>query len=639
MLCGGVEMTGHHTRTRLNRKRQRGQGLVEFALVLPVLLLTLLGIVDFGRLFAVYSNLFNSSREGVRYGIVDPLNVVQIDQETRRTITLVDPSQVDVWVTYDSGPGTPTKNFNAVAVGDRVVVRVVAEVTMLTPLVNSITGDFRVEASAARTISTLGLVGAGVAPPAPPTYTPTPTPTNTPTPTPTNTPTPTSTPTNTATPGATPTATSAPIQITEPVREGDLVVRGFAAPGETVRLRDLQDSSLNLSMPVDQNGAFQFSLSTGLIADHVIVVDGYGSVDYAHVVGAITPTPTKTSTPTPTATATPTPTPSDPFIVLNPSCGPADTQTITIMGYQWPVMTSFAIEWDGVEVGRVDPPQTNFTTSITVNATPGVHTVRVSTTAQGEVVAAERSFTVPCPVTPVPTPQRPNLVIEQIALSNTGTILTYQSLNFTVLVRNIGAGPANSLFWVDLYVNPVISETIGLPEDDSVAWAAVSSLAEGDAVSLKLAYGPGVASEGDYAIYAWADSWDQILESDEQDNLGGPVTVTVSLPGVAPTATPTPTPGAPETGGISGSTWLFIDGDVVPQGRARVALYAGPELIAETFSDSEGNFFIGGLATGDYEVTGETYIDGVLYSDIVAGIHVTGGTLGGMTEFVTLVLH
>lgn len=51
-------------------RRSRGQGLVEFALVLPVFLAILLSIFDLGR--AVWANdaLANAAREGARYAIV-----------------------------------------------------------------------------------------------------------------------------------------------------------------------------------------------------------------------------------------------------------------------------------------------------------------------------------------------------------------------------------------------------------------------------------------------------------------------------------------------------------------------------------------------------------------------------------------
>ena len=51
-------------------KDQKGQGLVEFAIILPVLLIILLGIVEFGLILYNQHVITNASREGARYGIV-----------------------------------------------------------------------------------------------------------------------------------------------------------------------------------------------------------------------------------------------------------------------------------------------------------------------------------------------------------------------------------------------------------------------------------------------------------------------------------------------------------------------------------------------------------------------------------------
>ncbi len=49
-----------------------GQSLVELALTLPILLLLLVGVVDLGRVFNMSVALANGSREGARYGIINP---------------------------------------------------------------------------------------------------------------------------------------------------------------------------------------------------------------------------------------------------------------------------------------------------------------------------------------------------------------------------------------------------------------------------------------------------------------------------------------------------------------------------------------------------------------------------------------
>src|SRR5512133_1033593 len=47
---------------------QTAQGIVEFALVLPILLMLILGVFAFGHLFFVYSMTVSASREAARYG-------------------------------------------------------------------------------------------------------------------------------------------------------------------------------------------------------------------------------------------------------------------------------------------------------------------------------------------------------------------------------------------------------------------------------------------------------------------------------------------------------------------------------------------------------------------------------------------
>lgn len=53
----------------MRRKAQAGQSAVEFALILPILVLLLMGVFDFGRAFYYYSVVANSAREGARAGI------------------------------------------------------------------------------------------------------------------------------------------------------------------------------------------------------------------------------------------------------------------------------------------------------------------------------------------------------------------------------------------------------------------------------------------------------------------------------------------------------------------------------------------------------------------------------------------
>ncbi|WP_087873949.1 TadE/TadG family type IV pilus assembly protein [Arthrobacter globiformis] len=50
----------------MSRKSERGAVAVEFAILAPVLIMILLGIMEFGRAYNVQSILTNAAREGVR---------------------------------------------------------------------------------------------------------------------------------------------------------------------------------------------------------------------------------------------------------------------------------------------------------------------------------------------------------------------------------------------------------------------------------------------------------------------------------------------------------------------------------------------------------------------------------------------
>jgi hypothetical protein len=93
-------------------KRAKGQGLVEFGLILPALLLILLGIAEFGRLMITYSSVASASRDAARYGASVGDNAVGIAhyedcdgiRETIERISMfLDPS-VNIEVDVD-GPG------------------------------------------------------------------------------------------------------------------------------------------------------------------------------------------------------------------------------------------------------------------------------------------------------------------------------------------------------------------------------------------------------------------------------------------------------------------------------------------------------------------------------------------------------
>ncbi len=53
--------------SKRGRKRERGQALVELAMIAPVLLIIMLGVIDFGRVYFAYVAVTNGARNGADY--------------------------------------------------------------------------------------------------------------------------------------------------------------------------------------------------------------------------------------------------------------------------------------------------------------------------------------------------------------------------------------------------------------------------------------------------------------------------------------------------------------------------------------------------------------------------------------------
>lgn len=212
--------------------KQKGQGMVEFMLVLPVLLLVTMGIVEFARMFAIYTMVSSASREAARYGasvgdngsgIPKYLDCAGIRDAARRVAIFSVLSDTDIQVRYDDGTtAVPIATCDSgpdprdIDLGDRVIVTVNASYSPIVPLLPMIPTQ-TLTSSTARTIlkeieagptATLG----GAISTATKTNTPDPSASPTNTPTASNTP----TPTNTVTPGPSPTPTPSNTPVPSP---------------------------------------------------------------------------------------------------------------------------------------------------------------------------------------------------------------------------------------------------------------------------------------------------------------------------------------------------------------------------------------------------------------------------------------
>lgn len=108
---------------RFERDR-RGQGSVELALVLPILLLILMAIVDFGRMFHGYLAVTAAAREGARQAAIGALDSQVISTAISAAAPL---SPADLTVTI--APETTTRYS-----GTPITVQVKYNLELLTPV-------------------------------------------------------------------------------------------------------------------------------------------------------------------------------------------------------------------------------------------------------------------------------------------------------------------------------------------------------------------------------------------------------------------------------------------------------------------------------------------------------------------------
>ena len=129
---------GRHGRPSF--ESERGQGLVEFALVLPLLLIVVLGIVDFGKAYGYKNDMTHLANAAARYASVnsfptgysgsDAIKTAVIDTapaELRNGSSSV--AQIQITFTFQETPTSPDTNNHCI--GDPVTVTVTSHYTWL----------------------------------------------------------------------------------------------------------------------------------------------------------------------------------------------------------------------------------------------------------------------------------------------------------------------------------------------------------------------------------------------------------------------------------------------------------------------------------------------------------------------------
>ncbi|MBI2954090.1 MAG: pilus assembly protein [Chloroflexi bacterium] len=110
---------------------ERGQSAVEFAIVLPLLLLILMGTVDFGRLYFRYVIVANAARVGAEYGM-------DARRSTSDVVSVIK-AESNPYVTIGDSDITITANPSW-ATGGQLKVEVRTQFSAITPVISSMWG-------------------------------------------------------------------------------------------------------------------------------------------------------------------------------------------------------------------------------------------------------------------------------------------------------------------------------------------------------------------------------------------------------------------------------------------------------------------------------------------------------------------
>lgn len=281
----------------LRHPRRGGQSLVEFALVLPVLLLLVAGAIDLGRAYFTAVSLENAVKEGAFFGARDP------ECATDATTGCNDPANVQARVeaeldgialstfqakcfdpntTVFTGPGKALADCED---GDLYYVRTQVPFGLITPIMSDIVGSSITLTSESSAVVLTSFETGGV---------------------------PVVFPTPTATPVPEPGTCTVPDFTLGPTRLGDAATVWSVDAG-------FQASNLTKIGPNGQDATWQ-SVAPGTVGVCLTQTITVSNTPQA------TPTPAPTATPTPVPTATPTPGPTTtPVPTATPTSAPTPT--------------------------------------------------------------------------------------------------------------------------------------------------------------------------------------------------------------------------------------------------------------------------------------------------------------------------
>ena len=112
-------------------RNEKGQSLVEFAILLPLLLLLIMGILEFSLMLNSYLTINNSAREGARLGIVAGSNI-----EIKELIDNISPNLDSKKLIVNITPLEGSRQS-----GGTITVEVIYNYQVIIPIISNILGN------------------------------------------------------------------------------------------------------------------------------------------------------------------------------------------------------------------------------------------------------------------------------------------------------------------------------------------------------------------------------------------------------------------------------------------------------------------------------------------------------------------
>lgn len=158
------------------RRRSKGQALVEFAFIFPLIAVLAFGFIDIGRAVFTQNALANAAREGSRVASVNQLDPVNGPWQCQSNKPIEDPNtpgwtsrgcvmssgaalgikHADVTISYAAPPNTTiTCSGGTLTVGCIVTVTVVTKYVPITPVAGNLIGPISMTSSSSMPIERL----------------------------------------------------------------------------------------------------------------------------------------------------------------------------------------------------------------------------------------------------------------------------------------------------------------------------------------------------------------------------------------------------------------------------------------------------------------------------------------------------